>query len=80
MADKFKAMPDGTKKTALAMDILGKSGKDLIPLLNSGSEGLGEMLAEADSLGITLSTETAAISRGNSTIRLDAFRAAFRES
>ena len=59
MADKFKAMPDGTKKTALAMDILGKSGKDLIPLLNSGSEGLGEMLAEADSLGIVLSTETA---------------------
>ena len=59
MADKFKAMPDGTKKTALAMDILEKSGKDLIPLLNAGSEGLGEMLAEADSLGIVLSTQTA---------------------
>ena len=59
LADKFKAMPDGTKKTALAMDILGKSGKDLIPLLNAGSEGLGEMLAEADSLGIVLSTKTA---------------------
>ena len=59
MADKFKAMPDGTKKTALAMDILGKSGKDLIPLLNSGSDGLHDMLGEADSLGQVLSTQTA---------------------
>ena len=59
MADRFKEMPDGTKKTALAMDILGKSGKDLIPLLNEGSEGLRDMLNEADSLGQVLSTETA---------------------
>ena len=59
MADRFKEMPDGTKKTALAMDILGKSGKDLIPLLNQGSDGLREMLDEADSLGQVLSTETA---------------------
>ena len=59
MADRFKEMPDGTKKTALAMDILGKSGKDLIPLLNEGSDGLRDMLDEAGALGQVLSTETA---------------------
>ena len=63
MADKFKAMPDGTKKTALAMDILGKSGKDLIPLLNSGADGLRDMLGEADSLGQVMSTRDSTISR-----------------
>ena len=59
MADKFKVMPDGTKKTALAMEIFGKAGKDLIPMLNAGSDGLHDMLTEADSLGQVMSTETA---------------------
>ena len=40
LADLFKAMPDGMEKTALAVKMFGKSGMDLIPMLNSGSEGL----------------------------------------
>ena len=59
VADKFKVMPDGTKKTALAMEIFGKAGKDLIPMLNAGSDGLHDMLTEADGLGQVMSTETA---------------------
>ncbi|MFY9141562.1 hypothetical protein [Sulfuricurvum sp.] len=42
VADKFKAMPDGIAKSTLAMDLFGKTGADMIPLLNSGSEALKE--------------------------------------
>jgi len=57
LADKFKAMPDGMEKTGLAMQLFGRSGKDMIPLLNAGSAGLEELSAEADKLGVTLSAE-----------------------
>ena len=42
LADLFKAMPDGMEKTALAVKMFGKSGMDLIPMLNMGSDGLKE--------------------------------------
>lgn len=40
IADRFQKMPDGVQKTALAMDLFGKSGKEMIPLLNGGSEAI----------------------------------------
>ncbi len=40
IADLFQAMPDGIEKTTLATKLFGKSGMELIPLLNLGSEGL----------------------------------------
>ena len=43
ISDRFKEMDDGPKKVALAMELFGKSGKDLIPILNMGSEGLQEL-------------------------------------
>lgn len=46
LAEKFKAMPDGAEKTALAMQVLGKSGAHLIPFLNEGKEGLQELAGE----------------------------------
>lgn len=57
IADKFKAMPDGIEKTGLAMQLFGRSGKDMIPLLNLGSAGMSELGAEADKLGVTLSSK-----------------------
>lgn len=42
VADKFKNMPDGVEKSTLAMQLFGKSGADMIPLLNGGSEALSE--------------------------------------
>jgi len=42
LADKFKELPDGPQKAALAMRIFGKSGADMITLLNGGSEALSE--------------------------------------
>lgn len=46
MADKFKDMPDGTMKTALAMKVFGKSGAELIPMLNMGSAGIQQLREE----------------------------------
>jgi hypothetical protein len=59
LADVLAAMPDGAEKTALAMELMGKSGADLIPMLNGGRDALREMLDEADALGLTISGETA---------------------
>lgn len=59
IADKFAMMKDGTAKTALAMQILGRAGADLIPMLNGGSAGLKEMTDEARQLGLIISGDTA---------------------
>lgn len=45
VADKFKAMPDGAQKTALAMQLFGKSGADMIPLLNGGRAAVEDLQA-----------------------------------
>ena len=58
IADRFAEMPDGAEKTARAMEIFGRAGARLIPLLNQGSEGIEEMRAEAHELGLVLTNET----------------------
>lgn len=40
LADLFAAMPDGVEKTALATRLFGRSGAELIPILNGGSAAL----------------------------------------
>lgn len=59
LADKFAAMKDGTAKTALAMQIFGRAGAELIPLLNGGSKGIKEMTDEAKQLGLVIDDKTA---------------------
>lgn len=59
-ADKFKDMPNGVTKTALAMDLFGRSGKDMIKVLNLGSSGIDELEKNADKLGLTLNANTIA--------------------
>lgn len=54
IADRFKSMPDGIQKVALATDLFGKSGQNLIPMLDKGSAGLKEFYTEAERLGIVL--------------------------
>lgn len=60
VADRFEQMPDGAKKTALAMKLFSRSGAELIPLLNSGSRGIESMRREARELGLVMSNEAAA--------------------
>ena len=59
VAEKFAGMQDGAQKTAFAIQLFGRSGADLIPMLNAGKTGLQEMAAEADALGIVIDTKTA---------------------
>ena len=55
IADQFQKMPDGAQKTALAMEIFGKAGKDMVPFLNQGGEAVKKMADEADRLGLKFS-------------------------
>jgi TP901 family phage tail tape measure protein len=59
VAEKFASFKDGAGKTAIAMNLFGKSGAQMIPLLNEGKEGIAELTAEAQRLGITMTTEQA---------------------
>lgn len=64
VAEKFASMENGATKTALAVAIFGKSGADLIPMLNSGRDGLAAMANESDRLGLTLSQNTTRAAEG----------------
>lgn len=59
VADRFADYEDGAAKTALAVQIFGKSGAELLPVLNAGSKGLDEFDAMARKLGLTIDAETA---------------------
>lgn len=59
LADRFASMPDGANKTAMAIAILGKSGAEMIPLLNGGAQALRDMAEESDRFGQTVSTRAA---------------------
>lgn len=60
LTDRFKAMPDGAQKTALAVDLFGKSGADLIPFLNQGRDGVEALTTELQALGVQIGGDTAA--------------------
>lgn len=77
IADGFASVKDPADRTRLAMEIFGKSGNDLIPLLNKGSEGIRMLAHEADALGITLD-DRATQSIDRATKSLDKFWSAAR--
>lgn len=51
IAEKFAGYRDGTQKAALAQEIFGRGGRELIPLLNKGAEGIEELKAKYRELG-----------------------------
>lgn len=59
VADRISSYGDGARKAAVAQAIFGKSGADLIPILNLGSQGIKELQSQADALGITFSGQSA---------------------
>ena len=59
LADKFAGMKDGAQKTSLALELFGKAGAELIPMLNGGSEAMREMDAMAVKLGMSISEDAA---------------------
>jgi hypothetical protein len=59
VADRFMNMENGAAKTALAIKLFGRSGTELIPMLNLGAEGLREQIALAEKLGLVFTEKTA---------------------
>lgn len=57
IATEFANMEDGAEKTALAVQIFGRAGADLIPLLNGGAQGFRDAAREAEAFGLIVSTE-----------------------
>jgi len=50
---------DETVRAAIATDLFGRAGTQLLPMLADGAEGLAEMRAEAHELGIVFDVEAA---------------------
>lgn len=56
LSDRFRLMPDGPEKLALAIAVLGKSAKEVLPLMNSN---LREAFQETKELGLEMSERAA---------------------
>jgi hypothetical protein len=59
LADRFQALDNPTQEAALAMELLGKSGTELLEFLNRGSTGIKDLTDRAAALGIKIGGETA---------------------
>ncbi|KAG1260300.1 hypothetical protein G6F65_015085 [Rhizopus arrhizus] len=57
VADRFARMEDGANKTAIAQEVFGKTGADMIVMLNGGATGFDEAAAKARDFGIVMSDE-----------------------
>ena len=77
LADVLAEMPDGAEKTALMIDMMGRSAADLIPMLNQGGAALRAAAAEADRLGITI-TEAMSNSAARTNDAMTRMQAALR--
>ena len=74
VADAFARTADGTEKTALAAELFGRKGTDMLQFLNLGAEGIRKLGDEAEALGAVMSTEAARAAEKytDSLTRLDA--------
>jgi len=59
IADRISQITDPAMKTATAMAIFGKSGTQLLPMLQGGAKGIEELQQQARELGLTMATDDA---------------------
>jgi hypothetical protein len=71
-ANRLAGLSDPAERATRAMEIFGKGGRQLLPLLNGGAAGIQKWRAEARALGLQMTTEdaTAAAELGDSWNRL----------
>lgn len=60
LADQVAAISDPSQRAAEAMRIFGKSGAELLPMLNDGAAGIEKLRGEAAGLGVVMSSADAA--------------------
>lgn len=51
-------MEEGSEKTALATDLFGKAGTEMLPMLEGGSQGIKDLTERSHELGLILNDET----------------------
>lgn len=59
IAEAISRVEDPTKRAALAMQIFGRAGTQLLPLMEDGADGIEALQAQARAFGLTVSTESA---------------------
>lgn len=59
IADQVARIEDPGKRAAVAMQVFGRAGQQLIPLLSGGSKAINELREQARGFGLTIDTETA---------------------
>ncbi len=59
ISDAISKMESPTGRAAQAMEIFGRAGKEMLPMLNSGADGIRALMKEAHAAGLTMSTEDA---------------------
>lgn len=59
ISDAFAAMPNGLQKAALAQQFFGRTGRQLLPILNEGGASLQEQLDLVEKYGAALEGKTA---------------------
>lgn len=57
VVEAFQKIPAGAQKSALAVQLFGRNGQELLPLLNSSAESIDELRKKANELGLVMSDE-----------------------
>jgi len=60
LADRLSQIKNPTLRAALAMQVFGKSGTAMLPMLENGAAGIEALQEEARALGLTMSGQDAA--------------------
>ena len=60
IADRLAGITDPTIKAALAMELFGRSGTALLPMMADGAEGIERLQEQARNLGLTIRRDDAA--------------------
>lgn len=58
-AERISQIEDPAQRAATAMEVFGKSGAKLLPMMADGAKGIKAMREEAQRLGLSMSTEDA---------------------
>lgn len=59
ISDAMRDTPNQAERTALAMQLFGRSGAQMLPFIQNGSEAISELTTRAQELGLEMSGESA---------------------
>jgi len=60
IADRVSKIADPSLRSAAAMEVFGRSGNELLPMMLRGADGIQQLRQRADELGLTISSSDAA--------------------